>query len=172
MLRLLMPLMALFGLAGSLLLGTTVGLAQSDEIRASRDWVGGIPAAPTEDWEVGFGGRLYDNWFNALDMEEPKATHPAYPAAGKKKGSGTWRCKECHGWDYKGKDGAYGKGSHYTGLKGVRELIGADPGRVSAIVRNSTHAFGADMIPDEALQRLALFVTRGQHETDWYIAIE
>ena len=26
-------------------------------------------------------------------------------------GSDTWRCKECHGWDYMGVDGAYAGGS-------------------------------------------------------------
>lgn len=66
-------------------------------------------------------------------------------------------------------DGAYAGGSHYTGIKGIRELIGADPQRVNAIVRDATHGFTRAMISDEALQRLALFVTRGQHETDWYI---
>jgi thiosulfate dehydrogenase len=169
MYRSLTLLTALCAFAGSLVLGTTVAPAQTEEIHASRDWVGGIPEAPTEDWEVGFGGRLYDNWFNALDVDEPKTTHPAYPAAGKKKGASTWRCKECHGWDYKGKDGAYAKGSHHTGITGVRSLIGADPAKVSAIVRDSTHGFTAELIPDQALERLALFVTRGQHETEWYI---
>jgi thiosulfate dehydrogenase len=135
-------------------------------------WLGGIPEAPTEDWEIGFGGRLYDNWFHALDVDEPETTHPAYPSDGKKEGASTWRCKECHGWDYKGKDGAYSGGSHYTGIKGVRGLIGANPDKVSAIVRNSTHGFTEKMIPDQALERLALFITRGQHETDWYIEFD
>ncbi len=36
-------------------------VAQSEEavirtIEPSRDWLGGIPEAPTEDWEVAFGG--------------------------------------------------------------------------------------------------------------------
>ena len=170
--RLFTLLTALSGLVGSMLLGMTVVPAQTEEIRASRDWIGGIPEAPTEDWEVGFGGRLYDNWFHALDVDEPEATHPAYPAAGKQKGASTWRCKECHGWDYRGKDGAYAKGSHYTGIAGIRDLIGANPDRVSAIIRDPTHGFTADIIPVEALQRLALFVTRGQHETSWYIDFE
>ncbi len=170
--RLFTLLTALSGLVGSMLLGMTVAPAQTEEIRASRDWIGGIPEAPTEDWEVGFGGRLYDNWFHALDVDEPEETHPAYPAAGKQKGASTWRCKECHGWDYRGKDGAYAKGSHYTGIAGIRDLIGANPDRVSAIIRDPTHGFTADIIPVEALQRLALFVTRGQHETSWYIDFE
>jgi len=28
-------------------------------VSPSRDWLGGIPHAPTEDWAVAFGGRRY-----------------------------------------------------------------------------------------------------------------
>jgi hypothetical protein len=59
------------------------------------------------------GGLLYDKWYGALGKEAPKKTHPAYTKAGKKKGSSTWRCKECHGWDYKGARGAYAKQRHH-----------------------------------------------------------
>ncbi|MCP4386175.1 MAG: cytochrome c [Hyphomicrobiales bacterium] len=153
----------------------SVGNAAADEkteaIEASRDWLGGIPAAPTEEWEVSFGGRLYDSWFSALDMDEPQETHPSYPPGGKKKGAATWRCKECHGWDYKGAVGAYAKGSHYTGIKGVNGQVGADPQTILSILRDETHKYSEEMIPEAAIQRLALFVTRGQHETDWYIDI-
>jgi thiosulfate dehydrogenase len=140
-----------------------------EAIEASRDWLGGIPAAPTEEWEISFGGRLYDNWYHALDMDEPQGTHPSYPKAGKKTGAGTWRCKECHGWDYEGAAGLYAEGSHYTGIKGIHDMIGADPRVIEKILRDDTHRYTPAMIPDEALSRLALFVTRGQHETDWYI---
>ncbi len=60
---------------------------------------------PTNIWAISRGGQLYDKWWAVIEADAPKTTHPAYPAAGKKKGSTTWRCKECHGWDYKGRDG-------------------------------------------------------------------
>lgn len=115
------------------------------------------------------GGQLYDGWYNALGVEPPKATHPSYPASGKQKGAATWRCKECHGWDYKGKDGAYAKGSHYTGIKGIRALEGAAPAKLVAIIRNRTHRYTKGMIPDDAAQNLALFVAKGQFNMDKYI---
>lgn len=149
--------------------GSPAKADEKESLEASRDWLGGIPHAPTEEWEVSFGGRLYDNWFNALDVDEPKGTHPSYPKTAKKKGTTTWRCKECHGWDYEGVDGAYAKGSHFTGIKGIHDMIGADPRVIEKILRDKTHGYTPAMIPDEALERLALFVTRGQHETDWYI---
>jgi len=65
------------------------------------------------------GGLLYDKWWLINGAEEPTGDHPLYPPVGQQTGSTTFRCKECHGWDYKGADGAYGSGSHYTGIAGV-----------------------------------------------------
>ena len=130
----------------------------------SRDWLGGIPEAPTEDWAVAFGGRLYDDWALAVDAPQADMTHPSYPAWGKKKGHATWRCKECHGWDYSGRDGVYGQGSHYTGIKGIRSLVGKNPSIVEKVIRDQTHGYTTDQISLSAGQRLALFVTRGQHD--------
>lgn len=72
------------------------------------------------------GGRLYDKWWNEADVASPTTVHPLYPGGGAQTGSTTWRCKECHGWDYKGLDGAYGSGSHFTGIKGVLGASGQD----------------------------------------------
>ena len=65
------------------------------------------------------GGILYDKWWVVNHGSEPTGEHPLYPPAGQQSGSTTFRCKECHGWDYKGVDGAYGSGSHFTGIGGV-----------------------------------------------------
>jgi len=72
------------------------------------------------------GGQLYDNWWKTtIDTEKPKKDHPLWKeqSTNKRSGYDTYRCKECHGWDYRGKDGAYGKGSHYTGFKGTLQRI-------------------------------------------------
>jgi thiosulfate dehydrogenase len=123
----------------------------------------------TDIWDVARGGQLYDNWMAVLEADEPKQTHPAYPAAGKKKGASTWRCKECHGWDYKGKDGAYAKGSHFTGIKGVRGVVGMEPAKIHAIIMDKTHGLTERMMPHSAMEKLALFLSRGQIDTDRYI---
>jgi len=71
---------------------------------------------------VAQGGLLYDKWWKAVPAaSEPMGDHPlwASQSTNKSTGSATWRCKECHGWDYKGKDGAYGKGRRYTGFPGA-----------------------------------------------------
>jgi thiosulfate dehydrogenase len=123
----------------------------------------------SEVWSIARGGQLYDKWWAMLGREAPKETHPAYPAGGKRKGDTTWRCKECHGWDYLGVDGAYAKGSHYSGVKGIRSLVGKDPAAIGAALRDATHGFTADMIPDRELHNLALFVSLGQIDMDLYI---
>lgn len=164
-LSLVLSVMAVVGSGGA------IADEKTRKVDASRDWLGGIPAAPTEDWMIAFGGRMYDSWYNALDKDEPKATHPSYPKEGHKKGAATWRCKECHGWDYKGADGIYSKGSHFTGIKGLNHLVGADPRLIKTKIRDDVHRITPEMIPDDALESLALFVTRGQHEIDWYVEV-
>jgi hypothetical protein len=114
--------------ASSLILGEpfTAEPAVADEAQLplvhdpmAQAFVHGAPEAPTEAWTLAAGGRIYDNWWEALDRKEPKGTHPSYPQAGKQAGSATWRCKECHGWDYRGDRGNYGTGSHFTGIPGI-----------------------------------------------------
>ncbi len=79
--------------------------------------------APVNLGLVAHGGRLYDKWWVEMNVSAPQGDHPlwATQTTNTRKGTDTWRCKECHGWDYKGKDGAYGSGSHFTGFPGVLE---------------------------------------------------
>ncbi len=118
--------------------------------------------------EISRGGVLYDKWYAVLGKEAPKETHPAYPKAGKQKGATTWRCKECHGWDYKGASGVYGKGGRYTGIRGIRNLTYASESAIVAILKDKTHGFG-QLIPAKDLEALAHFVSHGQLDVDAYI---
>ena len=117
------------------------------------------------------GGRLYDNWYTETMSPPPATRHPAYPAvtAYAYEPGATWRCKECHGWDYKGVDGAYGKGSHFTGIKGVRGVAGVDPGRIREIITDKTHGYTEKMMPRSAMEKLALFLSLGQIDMDRFI---
>jgi hypothetical protein len=116
----------------------------------------------SEAYTISRGAQLYDKWWVPLKAEKPAETHPAYTAEGKKSGANTWRCKECHGWDYKGAAGAYSSGSHFTGIKGVSGMAGADPAEIAALLRADLHGYTADMIPDPELAELALFISKGQ----------
>src|SRR3990172_4994333 len=78
---------------------------------------------------VALGGKLYDNWMKTAGVATPAGNSPiwATQTTNKRIGADTWRCKECHGWDYKGKDGAYGGGSHRTGIAGILNTAGVTP---------------------------------------------
>lgn len=148
--------------------------AQSADDRLYQDkgfyqsYVFGAPDAPSEAWLLAYGGRLYDTWWAVLLQDPPAGVHPAYPEGG---GSGgrdaveTWRCVECHGWDYKGRDGRYASGPHATGIKGVNAMAGAPVARIAAVLRDDTHRYTPEMIPDRALEALARFVSKGQVDT-------
>ncbi len=116
------------------------------------------------------GGQLYDKWYAVIDADAPKASHPAYPADKKyaKKAKSNWRCKECHGWDYQGVDGAYASGKHNTGIKGINGMAGADTNTIINVLQNKTHAYAGKMDAADFTD-LANFVSRGQENLDQYI---
>lgn len=145
--------MRTFSLAtfGRLLVAACVGLAA-------------LPATAAEtESAIARGGRLYDKWFGENKAAKPAADHPAYPVKDGKYGKdASWRCKECHGWDYKGKDGAYAKGGHATGIKGIQGAAGKDPAAIAALLRDKTHGYTEAQISAKDAADLALFVSKGQ----------
>lgn len=123
-----------------------------------------IAAAEVDQGSVARGGRLYDKWYKVVKAEAPKEAHPLYPASNEKYAAdpaANWRCKECHGWDGLGKDGAYGSGGHATGIKGINGMIGGDPAAVVALLKAPEHGYG-DKLGDADLADLANYVVYGQ----------
>jgi thiosulfate dehydrogenase len=120
------------------------------------------------------GGKLYDNWWKELKgTEEPGGNHPLWQmqATNKRTGSATWRCKECHGWDYKGKDGVYGTGSHKTGFPGVYDARTLPVEELEAILKGKTnpdHDFSPYM-NDAAIRKLSVFISIGLIDLDGYV---
>lgn len=135
----------------------------------AQEFVHGSPETISEPWLLAAGGRIYDNWADALDRELPEDTHPAYPASSEQSGSGTWRCKECHGWDYRGATGIYSSGSHFTGIKGIDGAIGMPEPAIAALLRSPVHGFTPEMISDDEMARITAFVTRGQVDVSKYV---
>ncbi len=107
-----------------------------------------------------------------LDRDEPEGTNPAYPASGKQSGATTWRCKECHGWDYRGKDGVYSGGSHFTGIIGIQGAQGQPEEYIMRTLRNEQHPYTPEMISDVELTRIAAFVSRGQIDMTTFMDTE
>lgn len=114
------------------------------------------------------GGRLYDKWWEEYDLRKPSSTHSAYPRSGKQSGANTWRCKECHGWDYRGAEGAYAKGSHFTGITGLTNAKHKPINQIVAILKNKTHHYD-DVMLDYALIRIANFIKQGQFDISPYL---
>ncbi len=131
-----------------------------------------LPALSANEGDIVRGAQLYDKWFAVIKADKPDVTHPSWPASNtKKKGDVTWRCKSCHGWDYKGVDGAYGSGSYLTGIKGIDGMVGADLDAIIAILKDDTHQF-ADRMDDADFNDLALFVSKGQVDMSQYIDLK
>jgi len=116
------------------------------------------------------GGRLYDSWDKEAKMPAREISHPAYPKNGvfARSPKNNWRCMECHGWDYKGKNGVFSGGSHFTGIKGIDGKDGADPGSIIGILNDDTHQY-TTLFDARDLRDLANFVSRGQIDMDRHI---
>ena len=121
-------------------------------------------ATPTS---IARGGAMYDKWWVAADgASEPTGDHPLWSSqsSNTRSGSDTWRCKECHGWDYQGADGAYASGSHSTGFPGVLDAGNTrSAAELLAILKggdNPNHDFSA-VLNAAALGDLANFLSKG-----------
>ncbi len=116
------------------------------------------------------GGQLYDKWYAMIGASAPDNMHPLYPANGKyaSKPQSNWRCKECHGWDYQGANGAYKSGKHATGIKGIDGAAGRNADEIVALLKAPEHGYG-DKLSDADLQDLATFINAGQVNMDNYV---
>jgi len=128
-----------------------------------------MPVMPVMVGNVLRGGLLYDNWFEVLGMGAPEGNHPLWAAqnTNERSGEDTWRCKECHGWDYLGANGAYGNGSHFTGFPGVDQVAGEDANGILPILNGSTnpnHDFSMYMNEQDLID-LALFLSGYQFQS-------
>lgn len=118
------------------------------------------------------GGLLWDRWWTVNGSETPPGDHPLYPQAGQQSGSTTYRCKECHGWDYKGASGAYGSGTHFTGIAGVFGST-KTPLEMFNIIQSSTvpngHGFRDLGVSDQDARDLVQFMLDLAIDTDTYV---
>jgi mono/diheme cytochrome c family protein len=105
------------------------------------------------------GGLLYDKYWKVTGGNTPTGEHPLYPTYGAKTGADTWRCKECHGWDYLGKDGRYAGGSHYTGIKGLYPI--ANSLWKAFMIIKDEHNFDSSELSDVDIWDLVKFYREG-----------
>ena len=119
------------------------------------------------------GGLLYDKWWTVNSGTTPSTSFdPIWTtqSTNTRTGADTWRCKECHGWDYKGKDGAYSSGSHYTGFTGVYDVRTSSPADIytSVLGTGTDHDLSA-VLSEQDASDLALFISEGLIDVSLYI---
>jgi mono/diheme cytochrome c family protein len=120
------------------------------------------------------GAQLYDKWFAVLGIYPPPGNMPIWTrqSTNTRSGEDTWRCSECHGWDYRGAQGEYGTGSHYTGFPDVMTL--AKDLSVEEIIshlqgsKDPAHDFSTYM-DNTALTQVAQFIKYGTIDDTQYI---
>ena len=121
------------------------------------------------------GGAMYDTWWAVTGQAAPTTNSPLWASRpdttrNTRTGADTWRCKECHGWDYKGVNGAYGSGSHRTGIAGIFGTTKTAQEVFDLIKTN--HGYGAAGLSDEDIRDLAAFVTEGLIDTNTIIGAD
>jgi thiosulfate dehydrogenase len=128
-----------------------------------------VTPLPTLSTEYIGGGMLYDDWIKALGVDVPEGDQALWKTqtTNTRTGKDTYRCKECHGWDYKGVDGAYGSGSHQTGFKGVMAATSMSEVDLLAWLngtKNADHDFSV-FLQDVELKMLVDFLKEGVSDT-------
>ncbi len=120
------------------------------------------------------GAQLYDKWFAVLGVDPPAGNMPIWnrQSTNTRSGGDTWRCSECHGWDYRGAQGAYSSGSHYTGFPDVMTL--AKELSIEDIVshldggKDTAHDIST-FLDETALTQVAQFLKHGVIDDTQYI---
>lgn len=120
------------------------------------------------------GAQLYDKWYAVLGTHPPLENMPIWSrqSTNTRSGAETWRCAECHGWDYKGAQGAYASGSHFSGFPGLI-LQTADMTEADIIAHlqgenDPAHDFSA-YLDSNATRQVAVFLKEGLIDDSTYI---
>lgn len=128
-----------------------------------------VTPLPTLSTDYIGGGVLYDDWMKALGVDVPEGDQELWKTqtTNTRTGKDTYRCKECHGWDYKGVDGAYGSGSHQTGFKGVLAASSMSEEDLLAWLdgtKNADHDYSL-FLQDVEIKMLVDFLKEGVSDT-------
>jgi hypothetical protein len=87
---------------------------------------GVVLAGEDEAATIARGGRLYEDWAKEIGADNLRKAERSQEQAGARPG----RCVDCHGWDYRGKEGA-GQRVGQAGLAaGIDRKVGADTGEI------------------------------------------
>ncbi len=121
------------------------------------------------------GGRIYENWIDALGATAPTEDQPLWKTQTNNtslSGGDTWLCSNCHGFDYKGADGVNSKGTDgFTGFPGIlnaRRMSTTDLTGWLDGTKNPNHDFKAYFNADE-MARMVAFMQEGIIDRSAYV---
>ncbi len=161
-----------FGHPGSLMPSTVAKGLTTAEANNIMSYAQTLPEVDLSSADAVAGGLLYDKWWAVSTSATEPTTEQALwstQTSNTRSGSTTWRCKECHGWDYQGAAGAYGtSNSHYTGFTGVwgvREDVNAVYNQINS---GTDHDFGAVLDMSDILN-LTAFITEELVDVGTYV---
>jgi thiosulfate dehydrogenase len=123
---------------------------------------------------VSRGAQIYDDWTKVIpDAPVPVGNNPVWSRQTNNTRSGldTWRCVECHGWDYQGNTGAFRSGSNFTGFPGILETAGYNRGELVAALDGSSdaqHNF-TSMLSEDDVDSVIAFIQTGLINDNEYI---
>ena len=132
---------------------------------------GGSAALQAEEVLTGNGvrgGQLFDNWMTVTNTAKPD-TMPGEDGPVTDTGHG-FRCKNCHGWDYRGSDGIYGpdyKNKSYTAPVDLYLASGEPAAELRDHIINGHHgmpAFG-DYLSARDVEDLVAFIKQEMVDT-------
>jgi len=136
------------------------------------DVIAYVQTLPTSS-QITEGGRMYDNWMAAIGAQAPNGDQPlwATQSTSKLSGADTYTCAVCHGFDYKGKDGANAKGTeNYTGFPGVLNAKSKSADELKAILtgkKDAKHDFSKFLSSPE-IDALVAFLQNGVNDRASY----
>ncbi len=113
-------------------------------------------------WSDSIGGQLYSDWPQVMLFRGPFRKHPLWTGSPSAINTETWRCVNCHGWDYRGSDGVGGDLGVVSNVPGLRHLAGADRRTVADGITRGEHGFAAEQLSADALAFLVEFLIEGQ----------
>jgi len=144
-----------------------------------------VPQQPAEfrSADVVRGGKLYDKWWEVDGVDPNKAVAPTDPHPlwdtdrnPQTSAADTWRCKQCHGWDYKGKTDLFATGAGSAGIPGIlnttlspQEVFDLIKGGSSSTAQGTpNHNYGS-VLSDADIWDLTRFVFDGTIDTSTMI---
>jgi len=156
-----------FGHPGTPMPSAWAGGASLQDVADVSAYCQTLPRAPTPG-NAARGGALYDAYWAVTGAAPPTGNHPLWASrpdqtSNTRTGPDTFRCKECHGWDYKGVNGAYGSGSHRTGIVGILGTTKTEA-QLADLLKNH-HGYAALGLNDAAIEDLVKFIVQAQIDT-------